>query len=672
MALAAGTDPPFDAEGLLERALGFCRTGRFSEAQSILRRILEAQPNHCESLHFLGMVCSQLGNHSQAIHHIDAAIRIDAQSADIHNSRGNVLAALKRLDEALASFDTAIALDPHSAVAFTNRGNAHHELGQFERAVADYEKAIALDPDDAEARYGRGNALMALKAWNEALASFDKAIALRHDYVEARTNRGFALQELQRFDEALASYDGAIALKPDFSEAHNNRGLALQKLQRFDEALASFDRAIALRPDFAQAWNNRGAALQELKRFEEAVASFDKALAARPASPEAFGNRGNALQKLNRFEAAVESYERAIALKPDDAESLFYRGNALQELGRFDEAVASYDKAIALKPEDADPIAKRGDALAKLKRQDEALASFERALAIEPDNPHALGGMTVCAGAACDWRRTTRLSDQLITRVAAGELAIAPFTFLGYCSNPALHLLCARKYIDHHIPDIPQPLCKGRIWRHDKIRLAYVGSGFNQHPMAYLTAELFELHDRSRFEVLAVSTAPEDGREIRAGLIRAFDGFHDVGSTSDSDVASLMNRLEVDIAVDRSGYISHSRPGIFARRPAPIQVSYLGFPGTLGNSFTDYVIADPIVLPFDQQAFYTEKIVHLPDCYQVNDSKRTIAPGTPARAQAGLPVRGFVFCCFNNNCKIAPAIFDVWMRLLRRIDGVIL
>jgi predicted O-linked N-acetylglucosamine transferase (SPINDLY family) len=215
-------------------------------------------------------------------------------------------------------------------------------------------------------------------------------------------------------------------------------------------------------------------------------------------------------------------------------------------------------------------------------------------------------------------------------------------------------------------------LWTGALWRHDKIRIAYLASGFHGHPTGYLSAELIENHDRSRFEVLAISTGPDDGSDIRTRLVRAFDQFHDVRDKNDREVAALIHDLQVDIVIDRSGYTANARSDILACRPAPIQASYIGFPGTLGAEFYDYVIADRIVLPFDQQAFYTEKIVHLPDSYLVTNSTLAIAESIPARREAGLPERGSVFCCFNNDYKITPPIFDIWMRLLRRIDGSVL
>ena len=246
------------------------------------------------------------------------------------------------------------------------------------------------------------------------------------------------------------------------------------------------------------------------------------------------------------------------------------------------------------------------------------------------------------------------------------------FRFLGYSSDAALQLACARRYIEDAVPTrIPQ-LWTGETWRNEKIRIAYVACGFHSHPTAYLTAELIEIHDRSRFEIIGVSLGPDDGSEIRARLIRGFDQFHDVRLKTDRQVAQLLHDLRIDIVVDRSGYTTNARPAIFAARPAPIQVNYIGFPGTLGAKFYDYILADATVLPFDRQPFYTERIVHLPNCYLVNDTKRTVAVRTPTRSEAGLAEEGFVFCCFNNTYKFTPPVFDMWMRLLAQVEGSML
>jgi predicted O-linked N-acetylglucosamine transferase (SPINDLY family) len=406
--------------------------------------------------------------------------------------------------------------------------------------------------------------------------------------------------------------------------------------------------------------------------LDEALASHDRAIALRPEYAEAFSNRGNVLQKLERLDEALASYDRAIALRPDYAEAFSNRGNVLQKLNRLDEALASHDRAIALRPDYADAFSNRGNVLRELKRFDEALKSYEKAFAINPAHKYAFSGLADCALRICDWTRTEEFVDEIKSHVATQKSIVTPFTLLGYSSDAVLQLKCAENFIGDKISTSLRSFWSGTIWRHDKIRIAYLSADFHEHATAYLMAELFELHDRSRFEVLGISFGPADKSDMRLRLVKAFDQFHDVRFSSDHDVAKLVNELQVDIAVDLKGYTANSRTGILAHRPAPIQVNYLGHPATMGTDFIDYVIADEIVLPFDRQPYYTERIVHLPGCYQVNDSQRKIAGDKPTRHQAGLPERGFVFCCFNNNYKITAPVFEVWMQLLQAIDGSVL
>ncbi len=695
-----------DVRPLFDQAMALFQGGRLAEAQGVVRSLLADEPKHAEALHLMGVLLSQQGDHTESLRVINAALQIKGESAFIYNSRGIVLVALKRFDEALADFERAIALNPQYAVALGNRGNTCQELGRFEDAIASYDKAIALDPDDAEAFCHRGRALQELKRFDEAVASYEKAIALRCDYAEAFSNhgtalqalgrhaeavtsyeraialkpdfheaicsRGCAFQELKRFNDALTSYDRAIALKPGFAEAFNSRAAVLRELHRLDEALVSCNRSIALKPDFADAFNNRGIILGELQHLNDALVNYNRAISLKTDYPEAFYNRGNALRELKRFDEALANYDKAIALKPEFVEVFSNRGVVLQQLKRFDEALASYDKAIALNAEFAEAFYNRGAVLQELNRLEEALASYEQTLVLKLDHGYALSGVADCALRLCDWSRTTKLSDELKAHVAESTSIVRPFNLLGYNDDSALQLKCAQSCIKDHISTYPRPLWSGEAFYHDHIRIAYLSADYRRHPTAYLIAELFELHNRSRFEVLGISFGADDKSDMRSRLMKAFDQFHDVRFKSDRDAAKLMYELRVDIAVDLMGHTKDARPGILANRPAPIQVNYLGYPGTMGADFIDYVIADKIVLPFEQQPYYVEKIVYLPECYQANDSKKKIAADIPTRQQVGLPASGFVFCCFNNSYKVTTPIFEVWMRLLHATDASVL
>jgi protein O-GlcNAc transferase len=656
----------------VKKAVAFHQQGNLAEAERIYREILQRLPNHFDALHLLGVIAGQTRRPELAVELIGKAIGVDAKVAAAHRNRGNALRDLKRFEEALASYDRAIALKPDHAEAYSNRGNVLVHLKRLEEALASYDKALMIRPDFTEVLNNRGNVLAELKHLEEALASYDKALMIRPDFTEVLNNRGNVLAELKGPAEALASYDSALAIKPDDAGALYNRGNALRDLKRFEEALASYDRAIALKPDYAEAYSNRGNVLVHLKRPEEALASHDRAIALKPDYAEAYNNRGSVLRDLKRLEEALASYDKALTVKSDFAAALNNRGNALRDLTRPEEALASYDSALAIKPDDAGALYNRGNALDDLKRLEEAIASYEKALALRPDYDDAFIGVAVSVNRICDWTRRKAMAGQVRDRIASSKSVLSPLVALSYLNDQALLRQCAENFIKNKIGNFPFPLWRGEVWHNERIKIAYLSADFRRHAVAYLMAELFERHDRARFEIIGVSFSPDDRSEMRARLVAAFDQFFDVREKSDAEVARLLCELKVDIAVDLQGYTRNCRARILAHRPAPIQVNYLGFSGTMGADFIDYVIADKVVLPFDQQPFYSERIVHLPDCYQPNDRRRQIAERTPARAELGLPEQGFVFCSFNNNWKITPEAFDVWMRLLKAIDGSVL
>jgi protein O-GlcNAc transferase len=543
-----------------------------------------------------------------------------------------------------------------------------YQQGRYAEALEHIGGALKLEARSPQALANYGLVLRALGRLDEAVASFDRALALVPKNADTLNKRGNALQEMGRAADALASYDVALKLEPHHADALNNRGVVLRSLRRLSEALASTEAALAVKPDFAEAFNNRGNILRDMKRCEEALASYDRALQLQPGYVEALGNRGAALRDLKRLPEALASIDRALALKPNHAEILFSRGITLRDQRRLAESLASLDAAVAVLPGHAEAHYQRGYALQFLNRPAEAIASFETAIALNPGHAHAPGGLAGAALHACDWMRMAEAADGL----RAAKSIVPPLSMLGYSDDAGLHQECATRYMRDRIGVLPQPLRNATPYRHDRIRLAYLSTDFKDHAIAFLTAELFERHDRSRFEMFGLSIGPDDKSQIRSRLIKSFDQFHDVQFASDRNVAELVRRLEVDILVDLNGHTQGYRPEILAWRSAPVQVNYLGYPGTMGADFVDYVIADPVVLPRDRQSFYAEKIVHLPDCYQVNGATRGVAQAMPSRAACGLPAEGFVFCCFNNHWKINAPLFATWMRLLHAVPGSLL
>ncbi len=547
-----------------------------------------------------------------------------------------------------------------------------HQQGKLKDAERLYQAVLKLRPNHFDALRLVG-VLRGQEGRHEAAIKLI-SLALEQDprSAEAHANLGISLAKLNRLEEAIASADKALAIKPDHADALTNRGNALQALDRHEEAVASFDKALAIKPNHADALSNRGIAQARLNRHGEAIASFDKALAINPIHANALSNRGIVLTRLNRHEEAIASFDRALIVKPDHADALSNRGNALHALGRYEEAIGSYEKALAVKPDHADALNSHGNALTALRRYKEAIGSYEKALAINPDHRYASGHTAYCRAHVCDWENRDLIEQRLVDKVQSGKRASVPFMFLAFSHSPADQLACATTFVKDTFPAIRPPPVKGPRYQHDRIRLAYLSANFHDHANAYLIAGLLEQHDRSQFETIGISFGPDTQSEMRSRLVNGLERFIDVRADSDEAVARVLRDLEVDIAVDLRGFTRDARTGILARRPAPIQVNYLGFPGTMGADYIDYVIADEFVIPRDHQNHYVEKVVYLPECYQANDSKRKISERTPTRAEVGLPEQVFVFCCFNNNYKLTPQIFDIWMRLLQRVEHSVL
>jgi len=472
-----------------------------------------------------------------------------------------------------------------------------------------------------------------------------------------------------RLDGALALYDRALELAPDFIEALNNRGTALLNLQRPQDALSSFDEAVQLDPSFDEAHVNRGIALSRLKRDDEALAAFDRAIRINSNGAEAYNNRGNLFLRRYRLSDALRDYSAALRLRPAYADAHLNLGNVLKLMRRHEEAVSCYDRAISLAPGLVQAYSNRATVLRTLKRPEEALVSLEAALRLKPDDAVAHAELLDLNAHLCRW--TANGPDLSLLDGASGTQAIPPFYMLHFSDDPKRQLIAASRWCEEKFGGI-QTGNSNRAAGGGKIRLGYFSSDFHNHATMYLMARLFELHDRTKFEVHAFSYGVSTRDEMRSRLLIAVDHFHDVAEMDDRSVAELANVTGIDIAVDLKGYTEGGRLGIFAHRAAPVQISYLGYPGTTGADFIDYALADEIVIPAEAQANYSERVIYLPHSYQVNDDQRLIAADTPARVDVGLPEHSFVYCCFNNNYKITPVEFDIWMRLLREVDGSVL
>src|SRR5262245_2740966 len=480
-----------------------------------------------------------------------------------------------------------------------------------------------------------------------------------------------SLMHQSRHDEALAALALALERDPGSAGTLLNLGSALMHLGRHAEAIPHLQRAVELDPRLSQAHANLASAFLELGREEEALESFRKVIERDPGNVDALAHIGIIHRAHGRLDEAIATLRAVVVVDAAHQPALSHLGAACQERGLLDEALAHFERAVALDRTSGEAQHNLGIVLQGLGRQGEAIAAFERALELAPGHKYTQGALLWSELQTCRWTALEPRVAAVRAAVRAGAAAIEPFPFVAISGDAEEQRRCAARFHEDRVK-ARSPLWRGERYAHAKIRVAYVSADFREHAVAYCIGELIELHDRSQFEVLGVSLGPDDGSETRARLARSFDRFVDARALGDLDAARLLREAEADVVVDLMGYTRGSRPGILAHRPAPAQAGYLGYPGTVGAGFLDYILADRFVLPPAHEAFFTEKTVRLPGSYQANDRKRDVAPRVPERSALGLPESGFVFCCFNNNYKIAPAVFDAWMRLLAGAPGSVL
>ena len=474
--------------------------------------------------------------------------------------------------------------------------------------------------------------------------------------------------------EAEGLYRQLLSADPHAFAPRHMLGVLLAQQGRLAEAQDMIAAALQRSPRDAGALVNYGNVLNLLGCYQDAIASYDRALILAPDA-ETLNNRGNALQGLNRRVEALASYEKALGLEPGNIQALFKRGVMLGELGRSDEALAAYNRVLAQNPSHAEAMNNRGYLWWHNKqRYAPAIADLERSLVLAPDLPYGPGAVLHLKMYVADWTNYQVQKTALLQGVHAGQRVARPFMFQAVAERPEDLQACARLYARDLYPQVPDSPRHDPVSRRgrEKIRLGYLSGEFREQATAILMAGLYERHDRSRFEIIALDNGSADRSAMTARLKHAFDGWIDIGDLNDAQAAAKIHEAGIDILVNLNGYFGKHRMGVFAHRPAPLQVNYLGFPGTLGAPYIDYIIADAVVIPTNEQRFYDEQVVTLPGCYQVNDDRGRPIAARPSRAEAGLPESGFVFCNFNQSYKLTPDTFASWMRILNRVEGSVL
>lgn len=631
---SAAHQPPIQA------LVNLLQTGQFETLAQHAKDCTARWPASAPVWHLLGLAYLNLGRPGDAVAPLARAGKLLPKDAQIQEQLAIALMQADRRQEAYRAFERCLELAPGQAGTLINMAHLANELGKHNAAERHCQEALRLAPGQPEALFNLGRALRGMGRPQEAIAALREAAAQAADSPAAQNDIALQLQELGAAAEAEACLRKAVALAPGYAQAHSNLGRLLEQQGRSDDALAAFRRAVALAPDLPAAHANLGSLLNALRQFGEGENACRQAVRLAPRLAVGYSNLGNALLGQRRYAEAETAYREALNIAPESADTCNNLGNLLQELKRYEAAAACYRR-------------------------------------VTDDDGSALGNAYHCAAQLCDW--TLRARDEAALRALLGKdtSCIGPFGLLAMpgADGPALQRRAGWLYANKHLRAAlaQAPLvAPGSHPERERLRIGYLSADFHEHATMHLLAGVLAAHDRQRFVIHLYSYGPDFQDKGRQAALDAAEVFRDLGSLSDAAAATQIAADGIDILVDLKGYTQDARLGITALRPAPLIVSWLGYPGTLGDErLADYIIGDPIVTPPEHAAHFSETLALLPHCYQPNDRRREIGP-CPSRQEAGLPETGFVFCSFNQSYKFNPEVFGLWCRLLDSVPGSVL
>jgi protein O-GlcNAc transferase len=612
------------------------QSGRLPEAEQLFRQILAQQPNHTGALQNLGMIASQLGQKEIAVDLFRRAVALTPNDGGAQTNLGLVLKDIGQLSAAIAAYRKALALNPNLPEAHNNLGIALKESGQVDDAIAAYRTAISLRPTYAEAHSNLGNAFRDKRQLQDAIAEYRQAISLRPNFPEAHTNLGVVLRDNGQLDDAIAAYRTALSLNPNLPQAFNNLGIALKDNGQLDDAIAAYRKALTLNPNLPEALNNLGIALNEKGEFDSALDAYHQAIALDPASPDAFNNLGISLREKDQLDEAIAAYRRAIDLNPQFSEARNNLGLALNQKGAVDAAVEAFQQAVTLNPNLPDAYNNLGIALKDQARLDESLAAFRRAVALKPSYAEAHSGLVFTLHYHPNYDAARILEE--------------------HRQWDRQHAQPLRGFIKTH-PNNPDP--------NRRLKIGYVSADFRQHATAFCTVPLFSHHDHIAFEIFCYASIKKPD-PVTEQLKRCSDAWVDSEKLSDEELAERIRTDGIDILVDLSMHTAGNRLLVFARKPAPVQVSWIAAPCTTGLEAIDYRLTDPYLdPPGETDAFYSEKSIRLPDSFWCYDP--LAEPPPPVNPLPAIKNGFITFGCLNNVCKLNAGVLSLWSQVLKAV-----
>lgn len=649
---------------------------------------IELRPNFADAWSNLASAYMRKGRLNEAAQCCRQALALNPLLVDAHSNLGNLMKAQGLVQEAYSCYLEALRIQPTFAIAWSNLAGLFMESGDLNRALQYYKEAVKLKPTFPDAYLNLGNVYKALGMPQEAIVCYQRAVQTRPNAI-AFGNLASTYYERGQADMAILYYKQAIGCDPRFLEAYNNLGNALKDVGRVDEAIQCYNQCLSLQPSHPQALTNLGNIYMEWNMLPAAASYYKATLAVTTGLSAPFNNLAVIYKQQGNYADAISCYNEVLRIDPLAADGLVNRGNTYKEIGRVTDAIQDYIRAITIRPTMAEAHANLASAYKDSGHVEAAIKSYKQALLLRPDFPEATCNLLHTLQCVCSWEDRDRMFSEvegIIRRQVNMSVlpSVQPFHAIAYPIDPMLALEISRKYASHcsiiasrfALPPFNHP---GPIpIRHDgglrRLRVGYVSSDFGNHPLSHLMGSVFGMHNRENVEVFCYALSPNDGTEWRQRTQSEAEHFVDVSAMSSDMIAKLINEDKIQILINLNGYTKGARNEIFAMQPAPIQVSYMGFPGTTGATYIDYLVTDEFVSPLRYAHIYSEKLVHVPHCYFVNDYKQknmdALDPNCqPKRSDYGLPEDKFIFACFNQLYKMDPEIFNTWCNILRRVPN---
>jgi protein O-GlcNAc transferase len=719
----------------LKNGIAAHQAGQISEADRLYTLILKAQPNHADANHNMGVLAVGIGKTQDALPFFKAALEANPNIAQFWQSYSGALMTLGRLAEAKTVFDQAKEkgangeafnqldqqlkkldkqeLKVSDSKSMDNKSSSssipnildtikldtalrlakrRSKGGLFEEAKRIYQDIVQKFPKNKQAlialqsltddallvtldppseqlqsiinRYTQGHLQQALSEATKMLMQFPTSVVLYNI-------SGAANFDLMQFDAAIDNYKQAIKIKPDYADAYYNMGVVQKDKGDLAAAIHSYKQAIKINPSFANAYHDMGNALNANNEQDAAINSYKQAIRINPNLFKAYNNIGHILSAKGDQGAAIDSYKKALKIRPNYVYAYNNMGVSLADKGEIEASIECYKQALKIKPDYAEAYYNMGHALVVKGELEPGIKSLEMALKFKQDYHSALSRKLHQQARICDWTGIQKDQD-FIPTLGITDKAVDPFEMIALEDAPERHRLRSEIYAKLTFTQTPLPFAPKPPQKPQRLRIGYFSADFKNHPVMYALIEVLEQHNRALFEVYAYAFGPDSNSEMRQRVMRAVDVFNHVKDMDDQTIALLARQDKIDIAIDLTCYTRHSRTGVFAYRAAPVQIAMLGYPGTSGTTFIDYIVTDQTLLPPGNQKFFSETPIYLPYSQCALETSVPLLGITPTRSELGLPEVGFVFCAINSTYKITLAEFDIWMRLLRQVDGSVL